>query len=196
MSGIEIKSHREPDETITFDHGSLDLMRVGALTIGREVLDPGWHWATHVQPIVGTDRCEFHHVSYALSGRLAIESRDGELREVVTGDVCDIAPGHDAWVLGDEPYIAIDFQGAEDFAKKPEAGERVLTTMLFTDIVGSTAEAERLGDRPWKRALTPPPGPPGAPAYRPAQDRIPHAPTAPRSTPERGCRLASGQLPG
>jgi class 3 adenylate cyclase len=153
MSGIEIKSHREPDETVSFDHGSVNLMRVGPLTIGREVLEPGWRWATHVQPIVGTDRCEFHHVSYVLAGRLAIESRDGERREVGAGDVCDIAPGHDAWVVGDEPYIAIDFQGIEDFAKAPEAGERILTTMLFTDIVGSTAEAERLGDRPWKRLL-------------------------------------------
>ncbi len=153
MSGIEIKSHREPDETVRFEHGSVELMRVGALTIGREVLQPGWRWATHVKPIVGTDRCEFHHVSYVLSGRLAIESRDGERREVVAGDVFDVTPGHDAWVLGDEPYVAIDFQGIEDFAKAPEAGERVLTTMLFTDIVGSTAEAERLGDRPWKRLL-------------------------------------------
>lgn len=153
MSGIEIKSYRQPDETVRFDHGSVNLMRVGSLTIGREILDPGWRWATHVQPIVGTDRCEFHHVSYVLSGRLAIESRDGELREVVAGDACDIAPGHDAWVVGDEPYVAIDFQGIEDFAKGPEAGERVLTTMLFTDIVGSTGEAERLGDRAWKRLL-------------------------------------------
>jgi class 3 adenylate cyclase len=153
MSGIEIKNHREPDETVTFDHGSVDLMKVGALTIGREVLQPGWRWSTHVKPIVGTDRCEFHHVFYLLSGSLAVESRDGERRDAVAGDVCDIAPGHDAWVLGDEPYVAIDFQGIAEWAKAPQAGERLLTTMLFTDIVGSTAEAERLGDRPWKRLL-------------------------------------------
>jgi class 3 adenylate cyclase len=154
MSGIEIKSHREPDETVRFEHGSVELMKVGALTIGREVLQPGWRWATHVKPIVGTDRCDFHHVSYVLAGRLAIESRDGELREAVEGDVVDIAPGHDAWVVGGEPYVAIDFQGIEDFARAPDTAERVLTTMLFTDIVGSTAEAERLGDRRWKQLLT------------------------------------------
>jgi class 3 adenylate cyclase len=153
MSGIEIKSHREPDETVSFEHGSVDLMKVGTLTIGREVLHPGWRWATHVKPIVRTEWCEFHHITYVLAGRLEIETRDGERREVVAGDVYDVAPGHDAWVLGDEPYVAIDFQGIENWGKAPEAGERVLTTMLFTDIVGSTMEAERLGDRAWKHLL-------------------------------------------
>jgi class 3 adenylate cyclase len=153
MPGIEVKSYREPDETVTFDHGSVELMTVGPLTVGREVLQPGWRWSTHVKPIVRTERCEFHHVAIVLSGRLAFESRDGELREVGPGDVYDIAPGHDAWVVGDEPLVEIDFQGIADWAKAPEAGERVLTTILFTDIVGSTPLAERLGDRAWKRLL-------------------------------------------
>lgn len=154
MSGIEVKSHREPDETVRFEHGSVELMSVGPLTIGYEVLQPGWRWSTHVKPIVRTERCEFHHVAFVLAGRLALETRDGELREVGAGDVYDVAPGHDAWVVGDEPLVEIDFQGIADWAKAPEAGERVLTTMLFTDIVGSTALASRLGDRPWKQLLS------------------------------------------
>jgi class 3 adenylate cyclase len=154
MSGIEIKSHREPDETVRFEHGSVELMAVGPITIGHEVLQPGWRWSTHVKPIVGTERCEFHHIAFVLAGRLAIQTRDGELREVAAGDVYDVAPGHDAWVVGDEPLVEIDFQGIADWAKAPEPGERVLTSMLFTDIVGSTAVAERLGDRAWKQLLS------------------------------------------
>ena len=154
MSGIEIKSFLQPDELVPFEHGHVSLVTVGALTLGREVLEPGWRWSVHVRPIAGTERCEFHHISVLVSGRLAIESRDKELREVEPGEAYDIAPGHDAWVLGDEPAVSIDFQGIAGWAKPPEPGERVLTTILFTDIVGSTAVAERLGDRPWKRLLS------------------------------------------
>ena len=81
MSGIEVKNHREPDETVTFGHGSVELMSVGPLTIGREVLLPGWRWSTHMKPIARTERCEFHHVAFVLSGRMAFESPDGEVRE-------------------------------------------------------------------------------------------------------------------
>lgn len=153
MSGIEIKSFLRPDELVAFEHGEASLVTVGSLTLGREVLEPGWRWSVHVRPIVGTERCEFHHISVLLSGRLGCESRDGELREIEPGEVYDVAPGHDAWVLGDEPAVSIDFQGIAGWAKPPEPGERVLTTMLFTDIVGSTALAERIGDRAWKQLL-------------------------------------------
>ncbi len=154
MSGIEIKNHREPDETVTFERGFSELVSVGQLTISREVLQPGWRWSTHVKPIVRTERCEYHHVAFVIAGRMAIETRDGELREVGPGDVYDAAPGHDAWVVGGEPFAEHTFQGIADWAKAPEAGERVLTTMLFTDIVGSTVLAERLGDRSWKQLLS------------------------------------------
>jgi class 3 adenylate cyclase len=154
MSGIEIKNHREPDETVKFELGFSELVRVGSLTISHEVLQPGWRWSTHVKPIVRTDRCEFHHVAIVVAGRMAIETRNGELREVGPGDVYDAAPGHDAWVVGTEPFVEMTFQGIAGWAKAPEAGERVLTTMLFTDIVGSTGLAERIGDGPWKQLLS------------------------------------------
>jgi class 3 adenylate cyclase len=154
MAGIDVKNHRAPDETVRFEHGFVELMRVGHLTFGHEVLQPGWRWSTHVKPIARTERCEFHHVAYVLSGRLAFETRDGELREVGPGDVYDVEPGHDAWVVGDEPLVEIDFQGIADWARAPEAGERILTTILFTDIVGSTPTAERLGDRAWRQLLS------------------------------------------
>lgn len=153
MAGIEGKSFDAPDETVAFDHGRVHLLKFGSLAIAREVLEPGWRWSVHVKPIAGTERCEFHHVSFVLEGRIGVESRDGEIREFTTGEVVDIAPGHDAWVVGEDPAVTIDFQGVLGWAKPPERGERVLATMLFTDIVGSTAMASRLGDRPWKQVL-------------------------------------------
>ena len=151
---VEAKTFDTPDDTVIFDHGHIHLVTVGSITIGREVLEPGWRWSEHVKPIVGTDWCEFHHVMYMLSGRARIEMRDGQTHEVAAGQVVDIGPGHDAWVVGDEPVMSIDIQGVVGWARAPESGERVLTTVLFTDIVDSTTTAERLGDAAWKRLLT------------------------------------------
>ncbi len=153
MSGLEVKRFSEPDERVTFELGHVDVLTIGPLTVGLEVEEPGWRWSTHVRPIAGTDRCEFHHTGMVVSGRLAVETRDGEVGEIGPGDLYDIAPGHDGWVVGDEPLAAYDFQGIAGWAKAADDGERLLTTVLFTDIVGSTAAAERHGDRAWKRLL-------------------------------------------
>jgi class 3 adenylate cyclase len=150
---VEAKSFDEPDETVTFDHGSVDLVTVGSVTVGREREQPGWRWSTHVKPIVGTEWCEFHHVLYVVSGRMRVTTHDGQAFDIGAGQVVDVSPGHDAWVLGDEPVEALDFQGVVGWAKAPEPGERVLTTVLFADIVGSTVTAQRLGDAAWKRLL-------------------------------------------
>jgi class 3 adenylate cyclase len=154
MSGIVVKNFRAADERVAFDHGRLDLIKASSLALGWEVLDPGWRWSEHVRPIVGTERCEFHHVSVVLEGRLGFETRDGEVVEAGPGDVIDIAPGHHSWVVGDTAAVVINVQGALGWAKAPDAGDRVLMTLLFTDIVGSTAAAERLGDRAWKHLLS------------------------------------------
>lgn len=153
MSGLETKRFSEPDETVTFELGQTDVVTIGPLTVGREIEEPGWRWSTHVRPIAGTERCEFHHVGIQLSGRLMVETRDGDVGEIGPGDLYDTAPGHDSWVVGDEPSVRIVFQGILGWAKPPDPGERVLTTILFTDIVGSTETAERHGDRAWKRML-------------------------------------------
>ena len=153
MSGIVIRSFAEAEERVTFDHGRLDLVTTSTLALGREVLEPGWRWSVHVKPIAGTERCEFHHVSIVLEGRVGFESRDGEVAEAGPGDVTDIAPGHDSWVIGEVPVVLIDVRGVLGWAKPPEPGDRFLTTLLFTDIVGSTEMAERLGDRGWKQLL-------------------------------------------
>jgi class 3 adenylate cyclase len=150
---VEAKTFEQPDETVTFERGRVQVVTVGSMTIGYEVAEPGWRWSEHVKPIVGTEWCEFHHAMYVLSGRMRVVMRDGEERDVTRGEVVDIPPGHDAWVVGDEPVTSIDLQGVVGWARPPEPGERVLTTVMFTDIVDSTVVAERLGDATWKRVL-------------------------------------------
>ena len=132
-----VRSFDAPDDTRDFEKGVLDLIKVGPLTFGLETLEPGWRWSEHVKPLAGTELCEFHHVGYQVSGRWVCEDRDGKLIEIGPGDIFDTPPGHDAWVLGDEPCVTLDFQGIADWAMRP-AVARVLTTVLFADIVGST----------------------------------------------------------
>ncbi len=150
---VEAKRFDEPDEIVAFARGRVRIVTVGSITIGHETAEPGWRWSEHVKPIVGTEWCEFHHAMYVLSGRMRVTMRDGETRDVVAGDVVDIPPGHDAWVVGDEAVTSIDLQGVVGWARAPDAGERVLTTVLFTDIVESTRVAEDRGDAAWRRVL-------------------------------------------
>jgi hypothetical protein len=108
MAGIEAKRFEDPDETVAFDHGRVDLVKFSWLAIGREVLEPGWRWSVHVKPIAGTERCEFRHVTFLLEGQIGVDSRDGEVREFAAGEVVDEAPGHDASVVRDQPAVTID----------------------------------------------------------------------------------------
>jgi class 3 adenylate cyclase len=150
---VEAKRFERPDDTVTFERGRVHIVTVGSMTIGHEVAEPGWRWSEHVKPIVGTEWCEFHHAMYVLTGRMRVQMREGGITDIGAGDVVDVPPGHDAWVVGDEAVTSIDLQGVVGWARPPEPGERVLTTVLFTDIVGSTVAAERMGDAAWKRLL-------------------------------------------
>jgi class 3 adenylate cyclase len=150
MSRSIVRSFTEPDERREFDGGTLDLVGVGPLTFGLETLQPGWRWSKDVKPLAGTERCEFHHVGYQVSGRWIVEDRDGTQLEVGPGQIFDTPPGHDAWVVGDQPCVTIDFQGIADWAARGTSG-RVLTTVLFTDLVDSTALIDRIGDVAWRR---------------------------------------------
>ena len=138
MSGRSIvRQFDEADERNEFDEGFVDLVSIGGVTFGRETLTTSWRWSKHVRSIAGTERCEFHHVGYQLSGRWIVEDRDGYQLEIQPGDIFDTPPGHDAWVVGDEPCVTIDFQGIADWAVRGPS-QRTLTTVLFTDIVDST----------------------------------------------------------
>jgi class 3 adenylate cyclase len=129
------------------------IVQLGSVAIGRAELQPGWRWSQDIAPITGTASCQVHHLQLLLAGRLGVRMDDGEEGEFGPGDVFEVPPGHDAWVIGDEVAVVLDVYGnVADFAV-PASEERVLTTILMTDIVDSTATAERLGDARWKQAL-------------------------------------------
>lgn len=113
----EQKSFATPDETRTFEMGKVDRLTIGGGVVGRLTLQPGWRWSTHVKPLAGTDLCEAPHFQYHVSGRLHVVMADGSEFDAVPGEVTALPSGHDAWVIGDEPVIVVDFFGASNYAK-------------------------------------------------------------------------------
>jgi class 3 adenylate cyclase len=141
-----------PDETVRFEKWSADTVTVGDIVVGRLVLEPGYRWSRDVRPTAGTPSCQFHHAGVALSGAARFRLDDGTEFDVRAGDVFDIPPGHDNWVLGDEPAISIVWGGWRGWGK-PQFGSRVLVTILMTDIVASTEHAAAMGDAAWAHLL-------------------------------------------
>lgn len=116
---LEVRSPDKADETRDFPKGRLDVLELPGLTFGRSRFEPGWKWSESVGPIAGTASCQFHHYGYVVQGRLHIRMDDGTEAEAGPGDafVCD--PGHDAWVVGGEAAVVLDFAGKiGDYAKK------------------------------------------------------------------------------
>jgi hypothetical protein len=112
-AALHIKSFDVPDES--FPVGGLarvETLNLGETPVHRATFQPGFRWTEHVKPIVGTDLCEIPHTGYVVSGRLGVRMADGTEREMAAGDAFDIPPGHDVWVIGDEPYVAVDFPTA------------------------------------------------------------------------------------
>jgi quercetin dioxygenase-like cupin family protein len=118
MASYERKDLKSPDETRTFEKGKLDLINIGGGTVGRITLEPGWRWSKHVKPIAKTEWCEAPHFQYQLSGRLRVLMVDGSEFEIGPGEVVAMPSGHDAWVVGNEPVVAVDWQGASNYAKR------------------------------------------------------------------------------
>ncbi len=116
---VELKGFSQPEEVRTFPLGKLELIKVGGATIGRATLEPGWRWSTSVQPLVKTKSCEAPHFQYHVAGTLMVLMDDGTKLECKAGDVSLLPIGHDAWVVGNEPVLVVDFQGMVDYAKKP-----------------------------------------------------------------------------
>jgi len=122
MAGIQVRSPDSPDETRAFtDKGRLDIVRLGnGMAVGCGHFEPGWRWSSHVQPIAGTPSCNTAHTGCCLSGRMRVRMDDGEEAEISSGQYFSIAPGHDAWVVGDEACVMLDFTGTDTYAR-PQA---------------------------------------------------------------------------
>jgi hypothetical protein len=118
MTGkAEQKSFETPDETRAFDHGVLHLVRIGGGEVGRLTLQPGWRWSQDVKPLAGTELCEAPHFQYHVQGTLHIVMGDGAEFDARPGDVTALPQGHDAWVVGNEPVVVVDWYGASNYAR-------------------------------------------------------------------------------
>lgn len=116
MFEVILKRFEHPDEIRTFEKGKFELVHLGGMTIGRATYQPGWKWSTHVGQASGTKSCQVQHVGMVVAGRVTAAMDDGRVIEMKAGDLFYIAPGHDSWVVGDEPYVSLHFLGASDYA--------------------------------------------------------------------------------
>ena len=114
---MQKKSFNTPDETRTPPKTKVEVVKIGDSTLMRTTFEPGWKWSEHVKPTAGTDSCQVHHIICAISGHLKTVMEDGTEVEISPGDVANIPPGHDAWVVGNEPAVGIDIAGGASYAK-------------------------------------------------------------------------------
>lgn len=157
MAGATKKSLDRPDERIAVGGVEAAVVQIGDAAISWNTFEPGTHCALGGQRLAGNWRanrsCMAHHAGVLLSGILHIEMDDGSTLDIGPNEVFDVPPGHDGWVTSDEPVRAINWSGVRSWLPEPGSGERVLASVLFTDIVGSTELATRLGDERWREVL-------------------------------------------
>ncbi len=154
MPRLQRKNFATPDQVRQFPAGRCDIVTLDETSVGRFVFQPGWRWSKDVKPVAGTNSCQFRHLGYTISGALEVHMDDGTTLVIRAGEAYEIPPGHDAWVAGDEAWCAVEFASAHNYGVPAEdLGERVLATILFSDIVASTATAERLGDHAWAQLV-------------------------------------------
>jgi mannose-6-phosphate isomerase-like protein (cupin superfamily) len=115
---LQTKSHEQPDEVRTPDKTRVEVVKLDGATIGRFIFQPGWRWSQCIKPVVKTDSCQASHVGYAVSGRITIQLTDGSKATIGPGMSYTIPPGHDAWVEGNEPFVAIEVMSADHYARK------------------------------------------------------------------------------
>jgi hypothetical protein len=123
MFDVILKRFDPPDETRNFPNGKFDLIRVGGIAIGRATCEPGWKWSVDIGGPAGLSYCATEHVGFVLAGRAVAAMEDGRVVEMTAGDVFHIAPGHDSWVVGDQPYVSLHFIGAPEYASAIQRAE-------------------------------------------------------------------------
>ena len=117
VTKFQVKSHNSPDEVRTPDKTRVEVVQFDGVTMGRFNFEPGWRWSECVKPVVKTEQCQLSHVGYAVSGHLVVRMTDGSEKSIVAGESYTIPPGHDAWVVGTEPYVGIEVMSADVYAK-------------------------------------------------------------------------------
>lgn len=154
MAKLQRRPIGEPDGVREVPFGQIETYLVGDVRIGRSILQPGWRWTESIKPIARTEWCESHHIGLSLSGSARIVMREGAELLVEPGQMYEVPPGHDTWVVGDEPWVSITWQASTAWMRS-EGGafDRVVGTLLVTDIVDSTARALELGDGAWRDLL-------------------------------------------
>jgi class 3 adenylate cyclase len=150
-----VKSLQSPDEVLRLPGITEELVDLGDLTVGRVMHEPGWRWSTHVRPVVGGEWCQARHVGVVISGVLGFLMQSGTEYTLRPYDAYDMPGGHDGYIIGDEPAIALEWAGLRTIAGRQRTGasNRVVATLLFTDLVESTAQATVLGDVAWRERL-------------------------------------------
>jgi hypothetical protein len=110
MSGIRSGSFDSPDETHNPPKTTVEVVRLGPTTVARFTFEPGWRWSECIKPVVGTDSCQVRHVGLVRSGHLHVKHEDGSEKDILPGETYVIEPGHDGWVIGDEPFVSYEFE--------------------------------------------------------------------------------------
>ena len=150
MATSQRKSLDVPDEERPIPNGKVEIWNLGDFVVGRMTFNPGWQWSKDVKPIAGSDWCEYHHLGLMVEGEMLFVTKDGMEMVLKKGHLYEILPGHDAWVVGDTAAVQYDFAGMRTFALPAEGRvERILATLLCSDVVDSTATAERVGPASW-----------------------------------------------
>jgi class 3 adenylate cyclase len=154
MPRLQYKSFESSDGVRTFPHGHAEVVMLDDSAVGRAVYEPGWRWSSDMPSIVGTSSCQLHHLGYSVSGTMHVILDAGEEIDIPPESVFEIPPGHDAWVVGNEPWVTVEWTSARTFGLAADGpGEGVVVTVVFTDIVDSTATLQRIGDAAWRDLL-------------------------------------------
>ena len=156
MPRLQVKSFAAPDQLREFPLVRIETVDLDEVHVGHCLFEPGWRWSTTFGPMMGTSSCPIRHLGYTISGALRVVMDDGQGMDLGPGSVFDIPPGHDKWVVGDEPWVTVEWGGSDRAMGQAmqEPSDRQLATVLFTDIVDSTVRLRAVGDAAWRDQLT------------------------------------------